>query len=618
MYVARLTSAVLNRNKVVRMTNMPMAAERVRPVGRPAAAAWIDALTATSQIEAEPNRLLPDIIEEWAGSRGGEPALLSDQEQFTFTELTARMHAYSRWALNLGLRQGDRVALVMSNRPEYVAIWLGLSRIGVVTALINTSLVGPSLAHSLKLAAPRHVIVESKFVEASLGARSDVPEAIFWCHGGELHGIQALLPTLENASRPVSPAVPGPNLNDTALLIYTSGTTGLPKAARVSHRRILNWALWFKGMLGNTPADRMYDCLPLYHSVGGIVAVMATLAAGGSTVIAPRFSTSQFWPDVRRWRCTQFQYIGELCRYLLNVPPASGDKDHELRAMCGNGMRADVWEPFQARFSVPKVLEFYAATEGNFSLFNAEGKPGAIGRIPPFLKHRFPTVVVRFDPATGEPARGPDGLCIQAALGEPGEALGRIGNGQDGTGRFEGYTDKAESSRKILHNVLSQGDAWFRTGDLMKCDAAGYYYFVDRIGDTFRWKGENVSTLEVANVLAGAPGVLDAVVYGVPVPGTDGKAGMAMLQVDTRFDLAGFRTHAAERLPGYAVPLFLRLGDSLAATETFKHRKQDLIQQAFNPSQTSDALFAWNASLQQYVGVDPEMYLRIMAGSLRL
>ncbi len=586
---------------------------------RPAALAWADALAATGTIEAHPHRLLPHLIAARAKTHGAAPALLSDGECFTFAELDRRITAYAAWAIINHLGKGSRVALLMSNRPEYVAAWMGLSLAGVVTALINTNLTGPSLAHCLRLAEPDAVIVESKLLPAVQGC------GVVWKSGLEpsilIHGEHPSLRRIDleadYAAMPWKAELPVLSIDDKALLIYTSGTTGLPKAAHVSHRRILNWALWFKGMLGNTEADRMYDCLPLYHSVGGVVAVAATLVAGGSTVIADRFSASRFWDDIRRWQCTQVQYIGELCRYLLNTPPSDADGQHGLRVAVGNGLRADVWEAFRARFAIPQILEFYAATEGNFSLFNAEGRVGAIGRVPPFLRHRFPIAIVKHDAAREAPERGAAGLCIRAAIGEAGEAIARIGQGGNGSGRFEGYTDEAETGRKVLRNVFAEGDAWFRTGDLMRMDASGFYFFVDRIGDTFRWKGENVSTLEVANVLSGAPGVNDAVVYGVPVPGADGKAGMAFLDTVPDFDLEAFLAHGRARLPAYAVPLFIRLGRAAQLTETFKHRKQDLMREGFDPSASSDALFVLSPETKTYVTLDDTALQAIRGGAWR-
>ncbi len=484
------------------------------PAPRRASAAWADALAATATIAAAPDRLLADVIMTLAETHGSAAALLSDRETLTFSALAARINQYRHWVRSAGLGKGDVVALHMTNRPDYVACWTGLSKEGVTVALLNTALEGDALAHSLNIAAPKHIIAEQ--------------------HSPQLAA--AGVPVHCNLARDMPRSAPaGRNhvtIDDTALLIYTSGTTGLPKAAIVSHRRVLNWALWFKGLNGNTEADRMYNCLPLFHSVGGIVAVAATLVAGGSTVIAERFSASRFWNDIRRWDCTQVQYIGELARYLLAQPASPVDGHHRLRLACGNGLRADIWEAFKQRFRLPQIVEFYAATEGTFALYNVEGQPGSIGRIPPFLRHRFKVAIVRHDAEAGQPMRDPSGFCIPAAAGEAGEAIGLIA----GQGRFEGYTNDGETSRKVLRDVFAKGDQWFRTGDLMRIDAAGHHYFIDRIGDTFRWKGENVSTLEVANMLSAAIGVADVVAYGVAVPHADGKAGMAFIHAHANFD----------------------------------------------------------------------------------
>ncbi len=308
---------------------------------------------------------------------------------------------------------------------------------------------------------------------------------------------------------------------------------------------------------------------------------------------------------------TIFQYIGELCRYLLasdaDAPP------HKLRLAVGNGLSGDVWQAFQSGFAIPLILEFYAATEGNFSLYNAEGKAGAIGRIPPFLAHRFPTAIVRFDDGAGKPKRGDDGLCIAVTRGEIGEAIGKIAGG---AARFEGYTDPAATEKKILRDVFSPGDAWVRSGDLMRQDAQGFFYFVDRIGDTFRWKGENVATTEVAAAVQSAPGVIAANIYGVAVPGHSGKCGMAALEVSEDFDLAAFRAHVAIRLPSYARPVFLRIVTSLAITATFKQKKNALAQDGFDPSAISDPLFAEDGT--GYAPLDTALYARISSGLMRL
>src|SRR5258708_4293889 len=365
--------------------------------------------------------------------------------------------------------------------------------------------------------------------------------------------------------------------------------------------------------------DRMYDCLPLYHSVGGVVATGAVLVRGGSAVIRDKFSAREFWDDVVNWDCTLFQYIGELCRYLANAPEQPREKQHRLRLCCGNGLRADIWQKFQDRFAIPKILEFYAATEGNVSLYNVEGKVGAIGRVPSFLAHRFPLALVQSDPATLQPIRGESGLCIRCATGEVGEAIGKIHDGAThAAAEFEGYTDAEASQKKILRDVFGRGDAWYRTGDLMRADASGYFYFVDRIGDTFRWKGENVATSDVAAAITAFPGISDATVYGVAVAGTEGTAGMAALVADGPLDLPELRKHLARVLPAYARPLFLRIQDRIAVTATFKHQKAELVREGFDPTASGDVIYFDDPSRQAYVRVDGALFERIKAGELRL
>jgi fatty-acyl-CoA synthase len=335
------------------------------------------------------------------------------------------------------------------------------------------------------------------------------------------------------------------------------------------------------------------------------------LLNGGAVIVREKFSARAFWPDVAESGATIFQYIGELCRYLLAQD--GGGVPHRLRLAVGNGLGADVWEQFQARFAIPRILEFYAATEGNFSLYNAEGKVGAIGRIPPFLAHRFATALIRFDDEAQAPARGADGFCIAVARGEAGEAIGKVAAGN---ARFEGYTDAAADAKKILRDVFKPGDAWVRSGDLMRQDAQGFFYFVDRIGDTFRWKGENVATTEVAAVAGAAPGVTAACVYGVTVPGQGGKCGMAALEVAPGFDPAVFGAHCAARLPAYARPVFLRLVEGLAFTETFKQKKHALAKDGYDPGTIADPLLADTG--QGYVPLVGALYARINTGLIRL
>jgi fatty-acyl-CoA synthase len=381
----------------------------------------------------------------------------------------------------------------------------------------------------------------------------------------------------------------------------------------------MQWTHWFAGLIGTQPEDRMYNCLPMYHSVGGVVATGATLVAGGSVVLRERFSASRFWDDIARWECTLFQYIGELCRYLVSAPPHPSEAAHRLRLACGNGLRGDLWIDLQNRFNIPRIIEFYAATESSFSLYNCDGKPGAIGRIPAYLAHRFPVALVKFDVDAGEVIRGADGFCLRCAAEEIGEAIGAIPAGDTGVGgQFEGYTDPAASERKILRGVFKPGDAWYRTGDLMRRDRAGYFYFVDRIGDTFRWKGENVSTTEVEEAISAYPGVDEAVVYGVAVSGAEGRAGMATLVTSVEFNLNGLAVHLAARLPDYARPIFLRLGPQIAVTGTFKPQKQALARDGYDPIATDDALYVYDRLQGAFAPLDAELYKRLQRGEMRL
>jgi fatty-acyl-CoA synthase len=584
--------------------------------------AWVRALELTAPIDRRLAPTLPVLIESLAERFGAAPALTDRVTSLSYRELADSVNRHARWALEVGLAPGDAVCLLMPNCPEYLAIWLGLTRAGVVVSLLNTNLSGEALAHSINIVAPRYVIVAATLIPSVRTARAHVPEAVrYWQHGAggdEFPRLDIAVARL-SAAKLTDEECPPPTLEDRALHIYTSGTTGLPKAANVSHLRLMQWSHWFAGLIDTQPSDRMYNCLPLYHSVGGVVATGATLVRGGTVVLRERFSASEFWKDIVAERCTLFQYIGELCRYLLGSPPHPDETRHSLRLCCGNGLRADVWEPFQERFRIPQILEYYAATEGSFSLYNCEGRPGAIGRIPSFLSHRMPVALVKFDEARGAPCRDDAGLCVRCGVNEAGEAIGEISSaaGKHG-GRFEGYADAEASEKKVLRNVFAPGDAWYRTGDLMRKDEQGFFYFVDRVGDTYRWKGENVSTGEVTAAVTACTGVTDAAVYGVTVPGADGRAGMAALVVDSGFDLATFRRQLVERLPDYARPLFLRIVRGIEITGTFKLKKQELAVQGYDRTKIDDALYFDDRQQQAYRTLDESVYAKIQGGNLRL
>ncbi|HEY3642445.1 MAG TPA: long-chain-acyl-CoA synthetase [Xanthobacteraceae bacterium] len=579
-------------------------------------------LKMTTPIARHPTRVFPAIVDELADRYGDAPALLSDRESFTYRQLAARANQYARWSLAQGIQKGDTVCLMMPNRPEYMALWLGITRVGGVVALLNSNLTSMTLAHCVNVVAPKHIIVAAELLERFETARALIAgDAKMWVHGDgkpDQARIDRAVDAFSGAKLAAGETRPL-TIEDRALFIYTSGTTGLPKAANMNHYRLMLAGHAFAGVMATRPTDRMYDCLPMYHTAGGLVATGAILIDGGSVVIREKFSAHEFWDDIVRWDCTIFQYIGEFCRYLLNSPPHPKETAHRLRLACGNGLRPDVWPDFKRRFRIPHIIEFYGATEGNVSLFNFEDKEGSVGRIPWFLERRFPTKVVRFDIDLQRPIRNQQGFCVECGPDEVGEVIGKILKDASKPGaRFEGYATQAETDKKVLHDVFAKGDSWFRTGDLMRKDAQGYFYFVDRIGDTFRWKGENVSTTEVEETIGQFPGVEETNVYGVSIPGRDGRAGMAALVVNASFDLAAFRKHLAMSLPDYARPLFLRIRDEMDVTSSFKQKKIDFVAQGFDPGATDDPIYFDDPAAKAFVRMDRALHDRIRDRGVRL
>jgi fatty-acyl-CoA synthase len=487
------------------------------------------------------------------------------------------------------------------------------------------SLTGSSLAHSIDVVSPKHLIVAAELADQCTTALPHLSALPFiWTHGeqycgGDESGRRIDLEVENKSGASLSEEEQRPvSIEDRALYIYTSGTTGLPKAANISHARVMQWGHWFAGMTRAQSTDRLYNCLPMYHSVGGVLAPGAILVAGGALVIREKFSAGGFWNDVIHWDCSMFQYIGELCRYLLHAAPSANETGHRIRMACGNGLAPEIWDRFKDRFCIPQILEFYAATEGAVSLFNVQGQHGAIGHVPAYLAHRFSPALVVFDIDKGEPVRSAQGFCIRCATNEPGEALSKVVNDSSNIGsRFEGYTSQEASEGKILRDVFEPGDVWVRTGDLMRKDEQGYFYFVDRVGDTFRWKGENVATSEVSEAISTYPGVKHASIYGVSVPGADGRAGMATLATEGDLDLAGFRRHLIKRLPPYARPLFLRIRTNMDLTGTFKYAKADLVRQGFNPAESTDTVYFDDLQSGAFTRLDQALYDRIQMGSIR-
>ena len=590
------------------------------------------------RISPDSRETVADAFERSVRQHAERPAILhgesGEPRAVTFEELDAMANRVAWWALDRGLRHGDPVALLMENRPAFVATWLGLAKVGVIASLLNTNLVGKALSHALSTSQARILVAGTECLDHLASSLSDLetPPEIWLAHESTGAAVPTAVPDgardfdVELARRSAGAVDPSVRDElrggDSLFYIYTSGTTGLPKAAHISHARFLSASVGGSVILRLDPEDVSYCALPLYHSAGGVMQQGATLYSGAALALRRRFSARAFWDDCRRFRATRFHYIGEFCRYLLHQPPQDDDRDHQVYAALGNGLRPDIWEEFQERFGIERIIEIYGATEGNNIFFNIRGKVGAVGRIPGgALGRRLGAVrTARFDIEREELVRDEHGFCVECDPDEPGELLCRI-NETGMLGRFEGYTSPEATAKKILRDAFKPGDAWFRTGDLLRIDSGGWLYFVDRIGDTFRWKGENVSTQEVAECLSGFDGLELANVYGVSVEGHDGRAGMAALVLSDRpdrFDPAAFYAHIDEHLASYAAPIFLRLCQEVEVTGTLKLRKVTLQEEGFDPERIDDPLFVRNDDEKTYTPLTGPLCAAIRSGERRI
>ncbi len=552
-----------------------------------------------------------DMLEERALDAGELPFGLFEGRSLSFAQLNEGANRIAHAALSLGLKAGDVVALLMDNYPEFPMVWLGLAKVGIVTALLNTSARDRILRHALVQTAARALVYGPECADrvASLSA-GELPSMVLEFAPPKAESAGRIVPgsaslnaamTAASAENPDRARRAHVRLGDPLYLIFTSGTTGLPKAALMSHLRFLNAGGVIAGLLDLKRGDVFYNVLPLYHGAGGMVVVSVALHLGIPIVLRRRFSASEFWNDVRTHQVTAWYYIGEICRYLLNQPPRPDDREHTLRRMSGAGLKAEVWREFQRRFGIERVCEGLGSTEANYGLTNVDNKIGSVGRLP--YPERSNIRVVRYDMDSGAHPRGADGTLQICAAGEVGELIAEILDGPTAAGFFEGYTSAEATEAKILRGVFREGDRWMRSGDLVRHDADDYYYFVDRVGDTFRWKGENVSTDEVAAALARFPGPAVVNVYGVRVAGAEGRAGMVALTYPRAalFEPRAFHEFAAARLADYAVPLFVRISTDADLTTTFKLRKIDLQRAGYDPARITDSLYVRDARAGTYL-----------------
>jgi len=553
-----------------------------------------------------------------------------DGAVWTWGDMEEYSNRIANWALAQKWPANTTIGLYMPNRPEFVGTWLGLTKVGIRVALLNFNLRNVALTHCIKTGECKALIYDADLSECITEILPQLAELKIplFAFGGDQEAANSvnaslLQPALDSSSSlAVAPAfrasARGAKIDEPFAYIYTSGTTGLPKAGKVSHFRFRLAGGTFAGLFQWSQKDRVYCALPLYHSAGGMIGIGGAFQSGATVILRKKFSASNFSKDCKKYNVTIMQYIGELCRYLIASPEQPEDKQLTLRLAIGNGMRPDVWTTFKKRFGVKQIGEFYAATEGAGALVNVGDVTDSIGYMSPLLGLIAPARIVKYNQETEEIVRGPDGHCVECKPGEPGEFIAKIQR-KFGVSNYSGYTDKAASDKKVLHNAFAQGDAWFRSGDLLKMDEHRNVFFVDRVGDTFRWKGENCATSEVAQVMGMFSGVPEANVYGVSIPNTDGKAGMAAISgVDNldKFDFTGLVKHMQKNLPKYAIPLFLRfLPGAIGTTSTFKHLKGDLRKDAYG-SNVKDPMFFFDGKM--YVPLTDELRTGIETGKIRV
>ena len=559
-------------------------------------------------------------VERTAARFPTHTAVIFEGQSLTWTELNAKANRCSSALRAQGLVAGDTVSLIMENRIEFLTSLIALNKLGAITALINTNLVGSPLIHCIKITKSKMCIFGEERLQEIADVKSDpglecVKNWLFVIDAGKQLCPAWATNLEEGAENNTNPAQTNQNtLADVALYMYTSGTTGLPKASVITNRRfLLSSALSYKAGIKCKENDCIYLCLPLYHGTGLFLGAGAAFSTGACMFIRRKFSGSNFLHEVREHRATCFIYIGELCRYLLNVPAQPDDHNTPLTRMMGNGLRPDVWHEFKNRFGVERIAEFYGSSEGNVAFINMLNKDCTVGSTS------VPIALVKYDVDADEIVSDENGHCVLVADGEPGLLLGKITEKTS----FEGYTSKEETEKKILRDIFKTGDAWFNTGDLMKTVDVGFslglphFQFVDRVGDTFRWKSENVSTNEVGEIINAHTQIDFCNVYGVEIPKADGRAGMASLVLteglDT-LDIESFSNHVNEHLPAYARPVFLRIQSEMDTTGTFKMVKGELRKEGYDLDQVNDLIFVLKPRSDTYVRLTEDFAAILKAG----
>lgn len=538
------------------------------------------------------------VFQERAARHAEKVFIKFADQQITYREANETTNRYAAVLAARGVGHGDVVGIMLRNSPESVLVMLAAVKCGAIAGMINYHQRGDVLKHSFGLLDAKAIVADTDLIDPITESGADITGLMTV---DELGRLAATAPTTNPATTSAVLA------KDKAFYIFTSGTTGMPKASVMTHYRWLRALAGFGGLgMRLTSNDTLYCCLPLYHNNALTVALSSVLSSGATLALGKSFSASKFWDDVIRYDATAFVYIGEICAYLLNQPPKGTDRKHKVRVICGNGLRPAIWDEFTERFGIERVCEFYGASEGNTAFVNVFNVPKSTGICP------TPVAFVAYDGDTGEPLRGQDGRVRKVKTGEPGLLLSKVSSFQP----FDGYTDKKATEKKLVRDAFKEGDVWFNTGDLMRSQGFGHASFTDRLGDTFRWKGENVATTEVEAAVSTDPQVEECTVFGVEVEGAGGRAGMAAIQLKEgeEFDGKALAKAAYDRLPGYAVPLFVRVVKELAHTSTFKSKKVDLRDQGYESDEVEDPIYVLSGRDEGYVEFYDEYPAEVKAG----
>jgi len=571
------------------------------------------ALLTVARADAAVQISMGSLIERNARRHRHEPALLFEDRRWTWRELNLQANRYAHALQDLGVGAGDVVVLRLESRPTLLMAAIGLAKLGAAAGFVNTTLRGEPLAHSIRVTGARQVLVGEELAGAFEEVRGGLGVAPLYVRdpeGGAAcpDGWTDLDPLVRDAPYGNPSHTREVTLGDRLFTIPTSGTTGLPKASVMSHMRWLKAADTAGRILLNLrPGDVVYVPLPFFHNMALSIGWGAVVATGAAMLMRRKMSVSAFWEDCRKHDVVAFPYIGELPRYLLNAPARSDDARNPVRAIMGVGMRGELWGPFARRFGIDEVFEIYSASEANTAFVNPFGIEGTVGFSP------SPHALLAWDPDRGAPRRDRKNRYVRAKRGQPGLLIARVSDRY----RFDGYTDPTASEGKLLRDVFRRGDAWFDTGDLLRKVGWGHAVFVDRVGDTFRWRSENVSTLQVEQALGSFDAIADCSVYGVQVPGAPGRAGMAaiVLREGAELDLPALAEHLHRMLQEPAVPVFLRLLTRLETTATFKNRKVELRQEGFDPA-CGDPVLVRLPRARVWTELDAETFAALSAGGV--